>query len=215
MMINESPADIRLTEEIADLRAVLEGTPSALREQGLFAAYESRLSVLQEELLSLRLASLVSKHQRERTPPRSYRFDAPPNLVADAGRLTLLTEALNSLRRERHRSIISYASAFLVLDWALVAGGIGLFFSDLLVREIRSLQPLIEEHFAVGTLVTFLALGQMFVRQFEKNNTEADHQLELLQNQLEVLSTMYKSKQTPLPQVYERTLKMLDAAGIS
>jgi len=210
LTISESPPDIRLAEEIADLRALLEGTPAALREQGLFAAYESRLGALQEELLSLRLASLVSKQQRKTGSSHRFSDEIPTNPAGDVGRLSQVTEAVDSLRRKRHRRIVSYGSAFWVLDWTLVAGGIGL-----LASEMRSLQPVMEHLAVIGALMAFLALGQMFVRQSERTITEADHQLELLRNQLEVLGTMYRSKQTPVSQVYERTLKMLDEAGIT
>ena len=201
----------RLAEEIADLQKALDGTPAVLRDQGLFIGYESRLRQLQEELLSLRLASFLSKHQR------GDKIEATGNalesrsaaLLTDASRISLATEAVDLMRRKQHRVIVSYRYAFFLLGAAVVLGAMSFLAGVSILGAIDRLNTT-----AAGVALAVLAVGQLLVRQLEETKTQSEHNLALLSNQLEFLGSLYKSHQSPMPQVYERALKLLDQARI-
>lgn len=66
----------------------------------------------------------------------------------------------------------------------------------------------------IGTTVALITIGQILIRHFENVKSEAEYQLELLRNQLEMLGSVYRSKQMPEPKLYERTLALLDEARV-
>jgi len=200
-------SEARLTDEITDLRSALAGAPPPLRERGLFASYESRLQSLQEQLLSLRLERMVTKYAQPEMPeekPAVRRTD-PSNTSASFVGVSRAVETVERIRRRRHRSTIGYRYTSFGLYGAMLIGGLVLAGNTPNVWRFA-------DH--IGTTVALITIGQILIRHFENVKSEAEYQLELLRNQLEMLGSVYRSKQMPEPKLYERTLALLDEARV-
>jgi hypothetical protein len=199
-----APADLedRLHDEIEDLKSTLADVPAPLRNQGLFAGYESRLTSLEEQLLSLRVKQLMTKYA-ELVPADVAREEPPSTSLATAEDVSRAVEAVERMRQRRHRSMLSYRYSFFMLAGALIASGV-----VLAGNTGRFLTLAAAEH-SVGMWVVIVTVGQLVVRHFENVRAEAESHLELLRNQLESLSNAYKATQKPEPKSYERTLPLL------
>ena len=193
----------RLHDEIEDLKSALADVPAPLRNQGLFAGYESRLTSLEEQLLSVRVERLKTKYA-ELVPAGVAREDPTSTSLATAEDVSRAVEAVERMRQSRHRSRLSYRYSFFTLAGALIASGVVL--AGDTGRFLRLAAA--AEHY-VGMWVVIVTVGQLVARHFENVRADAEYHLELLRNQLESLSNAYKARQQPEPKSYERTLPLL------
>jgi hypothetical protein len=154
----------------------------------------------------MRLERLVNKYEEKSPAPApSGRTDVQSKSRAVIG-AAIAAETIELLRRRRHRVTKGYRYTFLVLAGAMAITGVAL------ASDTTNAWWIALDH--VGVALTVGSVVQVFLHFLEEGRSQAEYRLENLRNQLELLSSVYNMNQAPEPQLYERTLKLLDEAQI-
>ncbi|HET8774588.1 MAG TPA: hypothetical protein VFP80_12370 [Thermoanaerobaculia bacterium] len=162
-----------LASEIRKLSSYLEGIPPALRERGLFEAYETRLQDLEEQLVALRLSSISP---RESSVPDG----SPAPTIRDQNSLNAWVGHLAEIEREHTRVANRLARRLHWIHAAAVALSI--------VVVVFALNSLHVSTAAAAGVVVVLELAASFTRVTDRIQNEQALALraDLLRQELEM-----------------------------